>query len=173
MDDPIPHCCDIDCPKDARWQVTTGPMPDDYTDACDEHLAGALAPLNGHPEYGEYVVRPLHPPGRSHAVELAARLRAYATEMSDGFPLNILDSTIGDLREAARLLSPPPDSTPPPALTGDCSEDCLERCAYPGIDSACEIGAADATAPPSVCPTCGVVRKLPTGFCPNPWHQQT
>lgn len=27
----------------------------------------------------------------------------------------------------------------PPRLTGDCEQDCQERCAHPGIDSACEI----------------------------------
>jgi hypothetical protein len=40
------HCCFIPCEAPAEWQLTEGPTPDDFTDACTAHV-GAL--LTGKP----------------------------------------------------------------------------------------------------------------------------
>ena len=39
-----PHCCVIDCVKDAEWQIIYGPTTDDYTEACTEHVGELLEP---------------------------------------------------------------------------------------------------------------------------------
>lgn len=73
-----------------------------------------------------------------------------------------LQDLMADIAGGAAAVSPPPAPT---TLSGDCSIDCLERCAYPGLDSACEIGAPPA---PTTCPTCGY-REWER--CPDSWHQ--
>jgi hypothetical protein len=44
------------------------------------------------------------------------------------------------VRACRRFPKPPPAPEPEPELTGDCSVDCLERCAYPGQFSECDPG---------------------------------
>ena len=45
MNTPItPYCCVIDCEKDAEWQIVYGSTPDDYTEACTEHVGEMLEP---------------------------------------------------------------------------------------------------------------------------------
>ena len=43
MTDKQPKCCSIDCEKPATWQAWDGPMLDDYTEACDDHLGHFLS----------------------------------------------------------------------------------------------------------------------------------
>lgn len=34
-----PFCCEINCTKDATWEITIGNLPEDFTHSCDEHIA--------------------------------------------------------------------------------------------------------------------------------------
>jgi hypothetical protein len=32
------YCCKFACPDDAKWRIWQSIDPEDYTEACDEHL---------------------------------------------------------------------------------------------------------------------------------------
>lgn len=43
---PLPpaRCCKVGCDRLADWQICWGDSPDDYTEACGEHVGDLLEP---------------------------------------------------------------------------------------------------------------------------------
>lgn len=61
------HCCHIGCDKEAEWVIVSGPAPDDYTEACTDHVGDLLCDA---PEQKVYPIAPKEPEKPPHASPL-------------------------------------------------------------------------------------------------------